>query len=510
MQSINQLANVQTTGANIVGKFSIDTLGQNLTGMTMRGVVNAGVNSAIYGGSFGESFKSSLVSDAAAVGANAVGLSTETRSPGNVLGHAAVGAVAAQLKGQDADSGAIGGAAGALVNPLLDRAIGGADGSGWGSDPQTAPQWQSATLQLASMGVSAGIASAFGKDGMTAATAAQNETVNNYLSNWQERARDKELKSCETGNVCKAIVQAKWAATSIGQDGRLVSGMALGSVLTAKDLAAAIPEIPGVVIAILQSPEVLQGLGGAYSQELQDTYQRYTTALEAAGPDGATAAGVEFIKLLNLVAPVVAAGQLAVSVSKQTVSLLGKSAAVLKGGAKGAAESSFSLATSEDLAAIRLKYSVPEGNTLAVARTDIPGLEGTVVEGLSPSLRARAGLPSLDEVYGVDRTIKSPYQNPLFTRHAEEDLFNGLSQKIDSSGLSATDLAGKTVDVKISNMSGVCNKCTAGLSGSSDLSGVVQQFSNRYPDLTVRITAEGGTAMPGRTTVLIRGGKIVN
>jgi filamentous hemagglutinin len=182
MQSINQLANVQTTGANIVGRFSADTLGQNLGGMALRGVVNASVSTAIYGGSFGDAFKSSFISDLAAVGANAVGLSTKTLSPENILGHAAVGAVAAQLKGLDALSGAIGGAGGAIVNPLLDQAIGGADGSGWGSDPQTAQQWQTATLQLGSMAVSAATAAALGKDGMTAALAAQNETVNNYLS----------------------------------------------------------------------------------------------------------------------------------------------------------------------------------------------------------------------------------------------------------------------------------------------------------------------------------------
>ncbi|WP_368042088.1 hemagglutinin repeat-containing protein [Burkholderia metallica] len=179
-------------------------------------------------------------------------------------------------------------------------------------------------------------------------------------------------------------------------------------------------------------------------------------------------------------------------------------------GMNNAGGNSFPLATNTDLDALRVKYSVPEGDTLAVARTDIPGMEKDVMDGLSPAIRSKAGLPSLDDVYGVDRPIKSPYQNPLFTRHAEEDLFNGVAQRIDSSGLKGSDLAGKTLDVKISNMSGVCNKCTAGLSGSSDLSGVVQQFSNRYPDLTIRITASGGNAMPGRPTILIRGGKIVN
>jgi hypothetical protein len=207
MQSINQLANVQTTGANIVGSFNADTFGQNLVGMAARGVVNAGVNTAIYGGRFGDAFKSSLVSDLAAVGANAVGLSSNTLSPENIIGHAAVGAVAAQLKGQDAWSGAIGGAGAAIVNPLLDQAIGGADGSGWGNDPPSAQQMQSATLQLGSMALSGGVAAALGKDGMTAALAAQNETVNNFLTKENILQKQARLAQARTNEEKTALAK---------------------------------------------------------------------------------------------------------------------------------------------------------------------------------------------------------------------------------------------------------------------------------------------------------------
>lgn len=68
----------------------------------------------------------------------------------------------------------------------------------------------------------------------------------------------------------------------------------------------------------------------------------------------------------------------------------------------------FDLATAEDLATVRAKYDIPEGDTIGVARTDIPGFEGEVIEGLSPALRRSANLPSLDELYGTDRLIKAP------------------------------------------------------------------------------------------------------
>lgn len=170
----------------------------------------------------------------------------------------------------------------------------------------------------------------------------------------------------------------------------------------------------------------------------------------------------------------------------------------------------FELATADDLALTRAKYNLPDGNTIGVARTDIPGFESEVVEGLSPVLRRNSGLPSLDELYGEARAIKSPYNNPLFTRHAEEDLFNNVANKIDRQGLTSVQLDGRVVDVKISNASGICNKCSAGLTGNSDLNGVVKQFSERYPTLLLRVTAEGGAAMPNRLTVLVKGGKIVN
>ncbi|MEN6586586.1 MAG: DUF637 domain-containing protein [Sulfuricella sp.] len=97
MQSLNQMANVQTTAGNVVGTFNADTFGQNLLGMAGRGVMTAGVNTAVYGGSFGTAFRNSLVNDLAAVGANAVGLGTRAHTPENVAGHALVGAAAAAL-----------------------------------------------------------------------------------------------------------------------------------------------------------------------------------------------------------------------------------------------------------------------------------------------------------------------------------------------------------------------------------------------------------------------------
>lgn len=74
----------------------------------------------------------------------------------------------------------------------------------------------------------------------------------------------------------------------------------------------------------------------------------------------------------------------------------------------------------------------------------------------------------------------------------------------------SAQLDGRVLDVKISNASGICNKCSAGLVNNTNLNGVVKQFSERYPTVLLRVTAEGGLAMPNRLTVLVKVGKIVN
>ncbi|MEN6586581.1 MAG: filamentous hemagglutinin N-terminal domain-containing protein [Sulfuricella sp.] len=191
MQSLNQMANVQTTAGNVVGTFNADTFGQNLLGMAGRGVMTAGVNTAVYGGSFGTAFRDSLVNDLAAVGANAVGLGTRAYTPENVAGHALVGAAAAALRGQDAAAGAIGGAVGSMVAPALIDATTGDDILARYNGPSAA---QAAAVTALSMMTSGAVAQGLGHDPATAAQAAQNEALNNALLH--ARQFDKLRQDC--------------------------------------------------------------------------------------------------------------------------------------------------------------------------------------------------------------------------------------------------------------------------------------------------------------------------
>ena len=189
-QSLNQIGGVQNlpgTGTSLAnGDFA--NLGQNLAGIAGRGLVNASVNTAVYGGSFGEALKQSMVSDLAAVGANAIGATWGGgKDPAmQTLAHAGLGTVVAKARGQDAVAGAIGGATESVLGNLVDLPT---DDKGNYSNTSRALYAAAATL-------AGGLVSrAAGRDAIAAAQTAQNAAINNRLATQKEKDRIKALSN---------------------------------------------------------------------------------------------------------------------------------------------------------------------------------------------------------------------------------------------------------------------------------------------------------------------------
>ncbi|MCB1569459.1 MAG: DUF637 domain-containing protein, partial [Xanthomonadales bacterium] len=174
MASVGSLSGTQQSVAD--GTSGIDAT--RFAGLAGRAVVNAGVSSAIYGTSFGDALKNSLINDVAAIGANTVGRNTDALTPQNVIYHAMVGAAAAELRGEDPAAGALGAATAALINPLADDYTSATD--------ETTRTAQHAAIATLMAGL---VARAAGKDEGTAIGAAQNETFNNFLT--QENIEEK-------------------------------------------------------------------------------------------------------------------------------------------------------------------------------------------------------------------------------------------------------------------------------------------------------------------------------
>ncbi|EHP38838.1 hemagglutinin-related protein, partial [Cupriavidus basilensis OR16] len=181
-------------------KGSWDAVQSNLGGYVaasvVRSAISAGVNTVAYGGSFGQAFANGLVRDAAAVGANAIGV----KLPGigmvnpdtgtilaNAASHALLGCAAASLSGGDCAGGAVGGAASAIAAPLIrDGLYAGSqtvidNGDGTLTVKYENTSYNAATVALATLiGGSAG--ALLGTNATAATLAAQNEALNNSTS----------------------------------------------------------------------------------------------------------------------------------------------------------------------------------------------------------------------------------------------------------------------------------------------------------------------------------------
>ena len=163
---------------------------------------------------------------------------------------------------------------------------------------------------------------------------------------------------------------------------------------------------------------------------------------------------------------------------------------------------------SEELSNLRRKWKVPETDTIAVGKTNVPGLEGKVFEGGSPKVRKEAGLPDLDEAF-PDRTVRSPFNNPRARNHAEEGIFAQFEAAIQN--MDSEKVRG-TLEIHQSNPSGVCTSCISGITNKSAKEGIFLQFSKKYPNLKIVVTSleKEGIRKVGRLNFIIQNGQYLN
>ena len=169
---------LQDVGHDIAtGVASAGEVGQAAEEVVGQGLVSATVNTVAYGGSFGQALEAGVASDLATVGASAIG-GLQLGTAGSVLAHSALGCAASAAEGTGCVSGAIGGAASALVTPQILGAI----------DPDQNPlttQQIAVTAALATL-TGGGLAGLAGLNPEGAATAAQNEALNNTAFDWDK------------------------------------------------------------------------------------------------------------------------------------------------------------------------------------------------------------------------------------------------------------------------------------------------------------------------------------
>lgn len=198
LKGTNTLANLAgTTSVSGVTQAIKDggsnLLWQQAVGVIGTGLVSAGVNTAIYGGSFGSALIGNLVSQGAALGASAIGLNLPgIGAPGsdagtvlaNALAHGALGCAAASATGGDCAGGAVGAASSAVLAPFIRDAIYADSAVLNYSDDKFR---QALTVGLAAL-VGGAAGELAGTDATSALLGAQNEALNNATSGQKKPA----------------------------------------------------------------------------------------------------------------------------------------------------------------------------------------------------------------------------------------------------------------------------------------------------------------------------------
>nr|WKF59905.1 Toxin CdiA [Paraburkholderia busanensis] len=206
------------------GTVSASQLGDALATITERGLVNATINTAFEGGSFGKALETSMIGDVGMIGAGAIGTASTNDgsllaegSPGYVLAHAGLGCALSAAEGSGCVGGAIGGATSAIVAPIVRDGL--YDQSQTttttqnfdGSETQNVSYNNSLYNGLitgASMLTGGALAGAAGQNGMGGLSAAENEALNNALSAKEKQVMNHaySFQATPVGSLTKADV----------------------------------------------------------------------------------------------------------------------------------------------------------------------------------------------------------------------------------------------------------------------------------------------------------------
>ncbi|AXL53218.1 filamentous hemagglutinin [Paraburkholderia caffeinilytica] len=217
------LDDFSSVGSNLVSSdatVTLSNLGNTALQIGEQSVVNAAISTAIEGGSFGNALKNNIVSDLAAVGANAIGsefgpTGSDPNYAASVASHAVLGCAASAARGTGCAGGAIGGAVSAGMNPIIDAN---------GNIPPAA-------LAAIETLVSGSVAGALGFNVQGAITAAQNETLNNWLNHVtllpgqksEAQQADEALAKCDSAKADECATAATLMQKSGANDQALAT-----------------------------------------------------------------------------------------------------------------------------------------------------------------------------------------------------------------------------------------------------------------------------------------------
>ncbi|EUC12601.1 beta strand repeat-containing protein [Paraburkholderia hospita] len=436
VQTLGQMAGttsvVGTTISQSTGS-TATTLSQQALGIATQSTLEAGVQTAIKGGSFLKNLETDAVSSVAAVAANDIGTLGEDPtsiiakgSIGYDLAHAALGCASSAALGTGCAGGAIGGALSAGLNPVIDAN---------GNIPP-------AVLASIDTLVSGSVAGALGFNAQGAVTAAQNETLNNWLNH----IRPQPGKLSQAEQYQQAVTsgqqgaQDQLAALSAQNDQNLAQACAGGAGSAACQAQIQAAQAAGNLV-------YMKSLGGGL-------YYTYANPLLAAtGPESfpsTAVTGPQFTAIPSAQGPSLGAATLDTMLSSPLAGAFGGMVYAAGGSdARAYSVAQIGLATDGVLAGAS-GYRLPEAPTLVATNNGLPSnLSGLANPGSirftqdSISSTFKDGTSLQDTIGALKSGVISPADLPPI-RVYEQD---GLVYTLDNRRLFATYQAGTQVNI---------------------------------------------------------------
>ncbi|WP_230412883.1 beta strand repeat-containing protein [Paraburkholderia antibiotica] len=441
-QSLASLAGVQSVGDALIPQAGATTAGtilQQGEAIAAEATVQAGVQTAIEGGSFLTNLEHSAVSDVAAAGAYAIGNAFSdqsgfwtTSNPLYAAEHAALGCAASAALGTGCAGGAIGGAISAGLNPVIDAN---------GNIPPAA-------LAGIETLVSGSVAGALGFNVQGAVTAAQNETLNNWLNHVTlvgEQSQAQRLQSamsgCDSGDAAACATAAKLMQTSSANDQALATAcQSPGSLACAyqKSLASLAGNNLSVVNGVTVATDAPQPTYTAPSQAAATLDNMLGSPLAgimggAAYLSGGSTQTAYYLSSLGVAADGIAAGVAGFGASK-TVDVVSEAANTstqtpFQRGIQFQGDALSALGVPENTQ--RITVSLPNGSPVTVVPDALDG--STIVEvkdvvNLSNSNQFRGYLATGNPIQLIvspnTKTISQPLQNLITNSGGTIRVFN--------------------------------------------------------------------------------------
>ncbi len=317
--TVKQLAtSVVTAGVanQIISSMRLSNVTESslLTDRLQVSLINAGtsavVNTAINGGKLDKALENAIVAALAETlqgeaaqyikgikeGANA---NTWYHEVAHKLAHAAVGCAAASASKGKCQDGAMGAALGEVVAEILGKQIYGVDNS-----KQLNPDQKRIVLNTTRIIVGS-IAALTHADVYKTVDTATVTIQNNYLADWQEIQKNRELANCND-YLCRIKTEVRWAAIGTGQNLSFAAGMVVGAPEFLQGELKNIIEVASSPIETLKAIKVMLQQDNALKQIAANIKQGYinridslTANLEKAGAEGAYNAGREAARLLG-------------------------------------------------------------------------------------------------------------------------------------------------------------------------------------------------------------------